>query len=46
MISFLNLTKYERPSNAREQFLKIWPGIDPKVHLFDNSILKIMAQLK
>ena len=24
--------KYDRPSNAREQFLRIWPGIDvPKI---------------
>ena len=32
-------------SNAREQFLRIWPGIDPRVHLFENSLLKILAQL-
>ena len=42
------------PSNARQQFLRIWPGIDvpkkvplfdPKVDLFENSLLKILAQL-
>ena len=46
-----------RPSKAWEQFLWIWPGIDvpkihkvplfdPKVHLFENSLLKILAQLQ
>ena len=47
--------KYDGPSNAREQFAQIWPGgryrrskdllFDPKckVHLFENSLLKILA---
>ena len=57
---------YDRPSNVRSQFLRIWPGIDHrsaiadlwyrrtkdlvplfdlKVHLFENSLIKILAQL-
>ena len=46
--------KYDGPSNALEQFLRTWPGIDvrrfsaafePKVHFFENSLLKIQTQL-
>ena len=42
---FILSAKYDIPSNAREQFLRIWPLFDSKVHLFENSLLKIMAQL-
>ena len=45
--------KYDRPSNAREQNWAWYrrtedlvPLFDPKVHLFEYSLLKILAQLQ
>ena len=41
------MTNFQMLGNS---FLRIWPGIDlvlffdPKVHLFENSFLKILAQ--